>query len=331
MYLYQSKLSDESKVQDIPLPMGYMLAEKYTFATNSGGYYTDEISEQKLFCLDNTLYIFSSLGMYKYDKTQKNWIQIESAYNFGLGINPNNFGNYATCTCVFNNKLHVIGIPIGNTSYQYARKYHYTWTESEGWTRLTDLTFDGGNNYCNAIVYNNTIYYATYSYLYKWDIKNDTWITINKPQNSYGYLGVHNDLLYIIGRNAAGVYSYNGTTFTYITNVPYNFSVSDVTFFIDYRGIHILGIADNIFRYSMYSFETNKWIEKVDTTNLYNPREFLPSSLGITLLLDNKHVLYIRTSDYGYKDVNRTRYNQYGLALMETSSKNVQEFCSKYL
>lgn len=330
MYLYQSKLSDESKVQDIPLPMGYMLAEKYTFVTNND-YYT-KISEQKLFCLDNTLYIFSNLGMYKYDKTQKNWIQIESEYSFGLGVNPNNLKDYSRCTCVFNNKFHVIGVPIEDSSYAYARKYHYTWTESEGWTRLTDLTFEGGDKYCNAIVYNNTIYYATYSYLYKWDIKNDTWITINKPQNSYGYIGVYNDLLYIVGRNAAGVYSYNGATFTYITNVPYEFYTYGVSFFIDYRGIHIIGGTKSTgFRYSMYSFETNKWTQKVDPDNVYNITEFLPSSLGTTLLLDNKHVLYIRTSDYGYKDVNRNRYNQYRLALMETSSKNVQEFCNKYL
>ncbi len=319
--------ADVDVAADTPLSNGYIVS---ILSFNTSTSLNLSLSEINLMALNNTLYAFAESGIYKYDKTQFSWVTLADSFPFGARQDYlESFGNNM---CVFNGKIHLIGIPcIGGSNYAIYRKQHWTWAESEGWTQLTDLTFNTDYYYSTAS-YNGTIYYADYDHLYKWDIENDTWITIDKPSYRYCKLCVYNNLFYIIGIYRQGNYTYDGTNFTYVAeSAPYEFDLSNNASWVDGDGIHTSGLVNGKYYHYLYNFDTNQWIliDSTDTNLCFN--EFNVVNQNNMLFIEEKYLLYILRYTYGSTSETPPRKHNFVLSLANTSSKQVQEFCSKYL
>lgn len=333
--MYKSNFlnNKEGSTKSVPLLNGYLVNRvKITHAIGS---ITEVVDYKCLIYFNDTLYIFMPCDIMKYDRSQKEWVRLNIEYPFKNDVNQSSMERFKNVMCIFNNKIHFIGSP--GTSNNNINKKHWTWTEEEGFTELTDLTFTSANYY-GVCVFNNTIYYVDYTNLYKWDIENDTWITIEKPFYGYTTLRCYDNILYLIYHEQTYIYTYDGTNFTYLTALPFSYrGYAGWALYIKQNKIHVCGYSsndNNICKYYIYSIEDDQWNLKDSTDTNLLFKFMYPTWQGndVTLIIDDTYTLVLSTQIYNtYNVSNSVRKYEYAFLLLDTTSEEVEEFCNNYL
>ena len=169
------------------------------------------------------------------------------------------------CAVVYNNKIHILGGGTNNETYTS----HYSWNGSS-WISESTLPFGSGT----PVVYNNKIHllggWGTETNHYSWN--GSLWVsesTLPYPlfSSGKGAAIVYENKIHLLGGPIIGVFhgddidnstnhfSYNGTTWTQESDLPYKFLDEPASAVIYNDRIHILGSSYSGNEQKHYSLE----------------------------------------------------------------------------